>query len=77
MNLVTILGVVGASLILLGFIANRLKYWQSDSLSYVVINALGSLVLIVYSTLIESYPFIALNIIWLLFSVNDIVKRSR
>jgi hypothetical protein len=77
MNLVTILGVVGASLILLGFVGNRLKYWQSDSLSYVVINALGSLVLIVYSTLIESYPFIALNIIWLLFSMNDIVKRGR
>lgn len=72
MNMVTLLGIIGATLVLVGFIGNRLRYWRSNSRSYVVINAVGSLALVVYSTIIESYPFIVLNVIWLLFSVNDL-----
>jgi len=77
MNLITILGIVGAALVLIGFVGNRLRYWQSDSRSYVVINAVGSGVLVAYSAVIESYPFVALNVVWLLFSVNDIFRTKR
>jgi len=75
MDLITLVGMIGASLVLAGFVGNRLKYVQSDSHSYVVINAVGSLVLVGYSIVIESYPFVALNVVWLLFSVNDLFRR--
>jgi hypothetical protein len=77
MNFITLLGIVGASLVLMGFVGNRLRYWQSDSRLYVLINALGSGVLVGYSVIIESYPFVALNVVWLLFSVNDVFKTKR
>ena len=76
MNIVTLLGIFGATLVLIGFVGNRLRYWRSNSRSYVVINALGSLALVVYSTIIESYPFIVLNVVWLLFSVNDLFSKK-
>lgn len=75
MNLITVLGIIGSALVLTGFIGNRLRYWRSDSRLYVLINAVGSGVLVAYSVIIESYPFIVLNVVWLLFSVNDVFKR--
>ena len=75
MDTVTLLGIFGASLVLIGFVGNRLRYWQSDSRIYVFINAIGSGVLVGYSTIIESYPFIFLNVVWLLFSINDVFKN--
>jgi len=75
MNLITLLGIIGASLVLIGFIGNRLRYWRSSSQSYVIINALGSGVLVAYSVIIESYPFIILNVVWLLFSINDVFRK--
>ena len=74
---ITVLGILGAALVLLGFVGNRLRYWQADSRAYIVINAVGSLILIVYSVLIDSYPFIILNAVWLLFSINDVFRKRR
>jgi len=76
MDVTTLMGIIGAVLVLLGFIGNRLRYWRADSMPYVVINAVGSGVLVVYSTLIESYPFVALNAMWLLFSINDFFRKN-
>lgn len=75
MDLVTLFGIIGANLVLVGFIGSRLKYWQADSMSYIALNAFGSLVLVAYSALIDSYPFILLNVVWLIFSVNDVFRR--
>jgi hypothetical protein len=74
MNFITILGVIGSALVLIGFVGNRLRYWQSDSQLYVGMNALGSLVLVTYSVMIESWPFVVLNVVWLLFSINGLLK---
>ncbi len=75
MNFITILGIIGASLVLIGFVGNRLRYWRADEGVYLFINAIGSGVLVVYSVIIESWPFVALNVVWLLFSVNDVFRR--
>jgi hypothetical protein len=77
MNLITLLGIIGSALVLIGFAGNRLRYWRSNSQLYVLLNAVGSGVLVAYSVIIESYPFVALNVVWLLFSVNDIFKTQR
>lgn len=75
-TLVTLLGVVGASLILIAFVANRFGCWSTTSLTYDAVNALGALLLIAYSYLIASYPFILLNVVWLLVAIKDLVLRK-
>jgi hypothetical protein len=76
LNLVTIVGVIGASLVLLGFVGNRLRWWSARDQMYVRINAVGSLVLIGYSYWIDSYPFVILNVVWLLFSLKDLFRSK-
>jgi len=76
LNLVTIVGVVGASFVLLGFVGNRLRWWSAGDQMYVRINAVGSLVLIGYSYWIDSYPFVILNVVWLLFSLKDLFRSK-
>jgi len=76
LDLVTIVGVFGAAFVLLGFVGNRVRWWSASDQIYVRINAVGSLVLIGYSYWISSYPFVVLNVVWLLFSLKDLF-RSR
>jgi hypothetical protein len=76
MDVITILGVVGTGLILVGFVGNRLSYWNAVSRTYVILNRLGSSVLIYYSWYIESYPFVVLNVVWLLFSLKDLFRSK-
>jgi len=77
MNLITVLGIIGASLVLLGFVGNRLRYWRADERLYLFVNAIGSGLLIGYSVLIESWPFVVLNVVWLLFSLNTIFTKNK
>jgi len=74
MDAITIVGIIGTGLVLVGFVGNRLSYWNAVSWPYVVINSLGSLVLVYYSWTIESYPFVVLNVVWLIFSVNGMFR---
>jgi len=76
LSLVTIVGVCGAAFVLLGFVGNRMRWWSANDQVYVRINAIGSLILIGYSYWIDSYPFVVLNVVWLLFSIKDLF-RSR
>jgi len=77
MDFITILGIIGTGLILVGFVGNRLRYWTAVSWSYVFLNSLGSAVLIYYSWAIQSYPFIVLNVVWLLFSINGMFRMKK
>jgi hypothetical protein len=76
MNLETIIGVAGASLILIAFVLNQFGKWSKDSFSYDLVNASGSLLLIVYAYLLVSYPFMILNGVWFLVSVRDLVGKK-
>jgi len=75
MTFVTIIGVVGAFFILIAFIGNELGRLKTTSLWYDGLNVLGSGLLMYYSVLLASWPFIILNIVWLVFSLKDIVRR--
>lgn len=74
MDPVTILGIFGATLILIGFAMNQFGIWKTTSISYDSINLAGGLVLIYYAVLIESLPFIILNGVWTLVAFRDVVK---
>lgn len=73
MDPITLLGVTGAALILLGFSMNQLGKWSVDSLWYDSINLLGGLLLLSYSLLIGSVPFAILNLVWIAVALKDVV----
>lgn len=73
MEPVTILGVAGATIILIAFSLNQTDKWSSTSKLYDWSNVLGSLILIIYAFLIESSPFIILNSVWFLVSLRDVI----
>ncbi len=73
MDFVTIIGSLGACLILIAFIMNQLHKWQEDSLIYDFVNLIGSLLLVIYAIILVSYPFLILNLVWLGLSIRDVV----
>ncbi len=74
---VTLLGILGAGLILLAFVLNEFNIINKDNLSYDMLNFIGALILVIYAYLIESYPFMVLNLIWMLVSFRDLWKRMK
>ena len=75
MNSEIVIGIVGATLILVAFVLNQIGKWSKDSFSYDLVNAIGSAFLIYYAYILTSYPFMVLNAVWFLVSVRDLVRR--
>ncbi|MBA4336863.1 hypothetical protein C0416_03785 [bacterium] len=69
----TIIGFIGALVIMVGFLMNHLGKWNADDFEYDFINFIGASVLAVYAWQIGSYPFLVLFIVWALFSAKDVV----
>jgi len=74
---VTIIGIVGSTIILVAFLLNQVNKWSSASLMYDVSNAVGSSLLVLYAYLINSYPFMILNTVWFLSAFWDILITVR
>lgn len=65
------IGIIGAGIILLAFFMNQTHRWDSDSVFYDLTNILGALFLILYSYSLRAWPFVILNIIWMLVSFKE------
>lgn len=76
MDIVTLIGVAGATAILVAFTMNQLGKWNTESRLYDGVNALGGGLLVVYSYLIESWPFLVLNIVWFVVAARDLLKPA-
>jgi len=74
MNLNLLIGASGTTLILIGFLLNQMDIWSNDSLSYDLINLIGSSILIFYALILGSIPFIILNAVWATVSLKDVIK---
>ena len=74
MDLVTLIGIVGTATILIAFILNQNGFWCDTDLKYDVANVIGSVILVIYSYMLKSYPFIILNTVWALVSIRDTIK---
>ena len=66
-----IIGFIGMFLILLAFFMNQTRKWKTTEPIYDVINFVGALMLIIYSFLIKSWPFLILNLVWLIVSFRE------
>ena len=73
MDTLTLIGILGTSIILISFLLNQFGKWSTDSRSYDIANALGSLILIVYALKLSSIPFMILNGVWFAVSFRDVL----
>lgn len=69
----TIIGFIGALVLLVGFLLNQIGHWETSHFEYDFINFVGAAVLSVYSWQIGSYPFLVLFLVWTAFSLKDVV----
>lgn len=65
-------GIPGATLILIGFFLELFEYVHSYSKNYIIINFVGSALLVYYAYLLSSIPFFILNFIWALASLDKL-----
>lgn len=73
MDVTTLIGVIGAAIILVFFLLNQLHKIDQDNLIYDLGNLIGSSLLLYYSYLLGSVPFMILNFVWAAYSLRDVV----
>jgi hypothetical protein len=70
-------GTIGVSLLLVAFALNLLKKLKSDSLMYLLLNILGALLAGISSYLINFWPFVVLEFVWMVSSVIILIKTLK
>lgn len=68
----TIIGIAGATLLLIAFSLNQTHVWKDEYLIYDLCNLLGGALMVWYALLLAAYPFAALNAVWALVSFRDV-----
>lgn len=74
MNTTDWLGFIGVFLILLAYILNALDKISNKNLSFILLNLIGASIACFASVLLKYTPFIILEGVWALVSVNSLVK---
>jgi len=69
---ILLIGITGGTIVLLAFFMNQIGKWQNQDLRYDLVNALGSGLLMAYAALIQSWPFLILNLVWFAVSLKDV-----
>ena len=72
----TIIGFIGALVLMVGFVMNQLGRWETSDFEYDFINLIGAAILAVYSWQIGSYPLLVLFVVWTLFSIKDVLADA-
>ena len=75
MDTTTLIGVAGAAILLIAFIANEMKKLTVESFWYDFLNLVGAALLAWYAILLNSIPFLILEGIWALVSLRDVIKN--
>lgn len=74
MDLLIIIGVVGALLALAAFVGNELEWVSAKSFAYDLVNFVSALMLLYYAFTTRAYPFVLTNSVWALVSGIDVFK---
>ena len=61
-------------LILIAFFLNQTGKWDKEDLVYDFVNFIGALLLVLYAIILSSIPFLLLNLVWAVVSLNDVIK---
>ena len=74
-----IIGIVGMTFILIAFILDEfVRKFNQNTIPYNLLNIVGSLLLTYYAFLLDSWPFMVLNIVWLVvasFKLTRIIRK--
>lgn len=71
--MIEIIGVIGLFLVLVAFVLILLKKVNESSKSYLFLNVLGGSVLIYYASVINSTPFLILQIAWVSIALIKLI----
>ena len=77
MVLFTIMGVAGLLCLLFAFFLAESGRTRTSLRTYTLLNAVGSLLLIIYSVHIFAWVFTALNVIWFAFAIIKLVRSEK
>jgi|CXWL01.1.fsa_nt_gi hypothetical protein len=75
MDGVTTIGVLGAGLLLVAFVANQFGKLNARSFLYDILNFVGAGLLVWYAILLDSLPFLILEGIWALVALRDFITK--
>lgn len=70
-----VLQVIGAVLILLGFVLSQTKALRQDSYRYLLLNLLGSSILAIIACSESQWGFLMLEATWAVFSLWGLARR--
>jgi hypothetical protein len=73
MDIPLLIGTGGMMLILLAFALNLFKWIMQDSVSYSILNIIGAGMLTYYALILDSFPFIILQVTWGLFALYKLI----
>jgi len=75
-----VLGWIGAALLLGAYALVSTRKVEGDSITYQLLNLLGSALLIVNSAYYGAYPSVGVNVVWIgiaVFAIARVVARRR
>lgn len=75
LSLIDILGWIGAIILLLAYTLNILQKLDNNSNSFLIINLLGAALLTINAYSTGSYPFLVVNLFWVLVSIYQLSKK--
>ena len=74
LDLMEIVGWLGAFLVLLAFSLNVANYTNSSSLLFLMLNMIGALLLVINSFSNGAYHFTLLNSVWFVVALTGLVR---
>ncbi|WP_436517386.1 CBU_0592 family membrane protein [Ekhidna sp. To15] len=74
MSTLELIGWLGAGSLLVGFALNLFQKIHADSITYLLLNLIGSLLLLYNAYMNGAFPFVAVNFVWVVFSVFKLVQ---
>ncbi len=76
MTTLELIGWLGAGCLLVGFALNLFQKIHADSNAYLLLNLIGSLLLLYNAYMNGAFPFVAVNFVWVVFSAFKLVQMS-
>jgi len=77
MNLSDWIGTTGVTLLLIAFALNIAKKITPESTGYLILNILGAAMAGVSSYMIQFWPFVVLESVWVLASIVALIKPKK
>lgn len=77
MEVSSLVGTLGVTLLLLAFVLNLLKKLKPDSAVYLLLNIAGAGLAGISSYMIEFWPFVVLEAVWVFASLIPLIQKLK